>query len=91
MRRMLKAALLLTVLGAAAIASACACVAPASSAAAIAAVSPGETMMPVSPTIRRESPTSVATTGAPQAIASAMTFGNPSPKIEVESNRSAAA
>ena len=44
-------------------------------------------MMPVSPTIRRESPTSVATTGAPQAIASATTFGNPSPKIEVESNK----
>ncbi len=35
--------------------------------------------MPVLPTIAAESPTSVTTQGTPQAIASPMTFAEPSP------------
>ncbi len=48
-------------------------------ASASAAGSPEGTTMPVSPTIDRESPTSVTTQGTPQAIASTMMLPNPSP------------
>src|ERR1041385_5094506 len=50
----------------------------------------GGTTMPVSPTRNPESPTSVTTQGTPQAIASAIALGVPSPKADDEQAMSSA-
>jgi SAM-dependent methyltransferase len=59
-------------------------------AAASASASPGGTISPQPATIAAASPTSVATTGVPEAIASATAFDCPSPKAEDETSRSSA-
>src|SRR5690606_10828160 len=58
----------------------CRCVSAATSASAKARLSLGGTTHPVSPTMNAASPTSVVTHGVPQAMASASTLGNASPK-----------